>query len=103
MKSNITKGQWHISSCLADYTGYTEHIAVWSKEDKVVCLVSPMSTATLEDRANAKAIQAVPTLIHACEMALRDTEMLLSGECECTPENLEATITVLKNALREAL
>jgi hypothetical protein len=51
---------------------------------------------------NARLIAAAPELLEACKTALKDTEMLLSGECDATDENYNATITVLMDAIQKA-
>jgi hypothetical protein len=60
------------------------------------------SIAVCYNPAHAALIAAAPELLKACELALKDTEMLLSGECDPTDDNYNATISVLMDAIRKA-
>ncbi len=51
---------------------------------------------------HAALIAAAPELLEACKLALKDTEMLLSGESDPTDENYNATISILMDAIRSA-
>jgi hypothetical protein len=69
---------------------------------KTLALIPYFDKDNTEEQANAKLIAAAPTMLEALKVALEDTEMLLNGDCEPTPDNLIATIEVIKNAINKA-
>ena len=88
MELGFTKGDWTVES---------GHIG-----SKCAYSIKEHNGNAIEDIYNRKLIAAAPKLLEACMTAMRDTEMLLSGECDLSEANLLSTIGILQRSIKTA-
>ena len=98
MEFKGTKGKWYTHISPQNNKAY-----IGANDKYYVAEIIGNGREMEEIEANAKLIAAAPILLEACETALVDTEMLLSGECDFSEDNLLATIDNLKQAINKAI
>lgn len=64
MNTKHTPGNWNVADSI-NRTENSRELAVWSEQDRVICLVSPKELENDEDLANAKLIAAAPEMLEA--------------------------------------